>query len=55
MSDAMRIKVHEDGSATAFVGISSQTFSEGNRKENTEEAVKWATKVLYNLEGEEFE
>lgn len=50
----MKIVVHEDGSATAIVGTSSRTFSKGNRKENTQAAVNWATAILYDLEGVEF-
>lgn len=54
MSDAIKVFVNPDGSATAFVGSSYRTFTDGSSKENLMNAAKWATDLLYDLEGEEF-
>ena len=47
MTDAMKVIVNPDGTATATVGNAQQTFPDLNA------AVKWATELLYGLEGEE--
>jgi len=54
MSDALKVEVNPDGSATAHVGSSYRTFTDGSSKENLMNAAKWATDLLYDLEGEEF-
>ena len=43
----MKVVNNEDGTATATVGGVSKTFP------NMWMAVEWATKVLYELEGDE--
>lgn len=47
MYDAMMVEVNPDGTATATVGTARQTFPD------LPSAVKWATDLLYGLEGEE--
>lgn len=48
MSDSMKVTVNPDGTATAAVGNTERTFPD------LDSAVRWATALLYDLEGEEF-
>lgn len=47
MSDAMRVDTNPDGTVTARVGENVRVFPD------MQAAVAWATRVLYDLEGEE--
>lgn len=47
MCETLLIEVNKDGTATAYVGSKSGTFP------NLDAAVEWATKLIYDLEGQE--